>query len=205
MAVAAEKPLDEILALAAREAASLAGARIALVTCADDAGSEVVAAAWPESARSLPPDVGGAKVSVPVMVDGRPWGAVSAVDGGAGGFAADAGERLDRVAETVELAIENAQARRELAARASTDPLTGLANHRVFHERLDAEVARAQRHGRPLALAVLDLDHFKRVNDTHGHRPATGSCARLPAASRLTCAAATCSPGWAARSSPLRT
>src|SRR5207344_2737540 len=49
MAVAAEKPLDEILALAAKEAASLAGARIALVTCADDAGSEVVAAAWPES------------------------------------------------------------------------------------------------------------------------------------------------------------
>ena len=170
MAVAADTPLDQVMAMAAKEAASLAGARIALVTCVDDAGSEVVAGAWPESARSLPPDVAGPTVSVPVLVDGRLWGAVSAVEVGAGGFAPDAGERLDRVAETVQLAIENAQARRELAAQASSDPLTGLANHRVFHERLDDEVARAQRHGRPLALAVMDLDHFKRVNDSHGHQ-----------------------------------
>ena len=170
MAVAADTPLDQVMAMAAKEAASLAGARIALVTCVDDAGSEVVAGAWPESARSLPPDVAGPTVSVPVLVDGRPWGAVSVVEVGAGGFAPDAGERLDRVAETVQLAIESAQARRELAAQASSDPLTGLANHRVFHERLDDEVARAQRHGRPLALAVMDLDHFKRVNDSHGHQ-----------------------------------
>ncbi|MGE0029435.1 MAG: diguanylate cyclase [Thermoleophilia bacterium] len=53
--------------------------------------------------------------------------------------------------------------------RAATDPLTGLANHRAFQERLAAEVQRAARHGRPLALAVMDLDHFKRVNDSHGH------------------------------------
>ena len=170
MAVAAETPLDGVLAMAAKEAASLAGARIALVTCADDAGSEVVAAAWPESARSLPPEVAGPKVSVPVRVDGRLWGAVSAVEGGSGGFAPDARERLGRVAETVQLAIENAQARRRLAEQASSDPLTGLANHRVFHERLHEEVARARRHERPLALALMDLDHFKRVNDTHGHQ-----------------------------------
>ena len=54
--------------------------------------------------------------------------------------------------------------------RAATDPLTGLANHRAFQERLAAEVQRAGRHGRPLALAVIDLDHFKRVNDSHGHQ-----------------------------------
>ena len=54
--------------------------------------------------------------------------------------------------------------------RAATDPLTGLANHRAFQERLAAEVQRAVRHRRPLALAVIDLDHFKRVNDTHGHQ-----------------------------------
>jgi diguanylate cyclase (GGDEF)-like protein len=170
MAVAAETPLDEIFAMAAEEAARLAGARIALVTCADDAGSEIVAGAWPESARSLPPEVAGANISVPIVVDGRRWGAVSAVESGAGGFVTDAGERLDRVAETVQLAIENAQVRSRLAAQASSDPLTGLANHRVFHERLQEEVARAQRHDRPLALALMDLDHFKRVNDTHGHQ-----------------------------------
>jgi diguanylate cyclase (GGDEF)-like protein len=170
MAVAAETPLDDLLAMACKEAASLARARMALVTCVDDAGSEVVAAAWPESARSLPPEVAGPKVSVPVRVDGRLWGAVSAVEDGGGGFAPDARERLARVAETVQLAIENAQARRQLWEQAASDPLTGLANHRVFHERLEDEVARANRHDRPLALAVMDLDHFKRVNDSHGHQ-----------------------------------
>jgi diguanylate cyclase (GGDEF)-like protein len=49
------------------------------------------------------------------------------------------------------------------------DPLTGLHNRIEFDEILDREVARARRHGRPLSLAMIDLDHFKQVNDTHGH------------------------------------
>jgi len=57
----------------------------------------------------------------------------------------------------------------ELERLATTDPLTGLANHRSFHERLGFEAARAVRHGRPLSLAILDLDHFKLVNDRYGH------------------------------------
>lgn len=57
----------------------------------------------------------------------------------------------------------------ELGTRARTDPLTGLANHGTLFERLGAEVARASRHGRALSLVMLDLDHFKRVNDTRGH------------------------------------
>jgi diguanylate cyclase (GGDEF)-like protein len=67
----------------------------------------------------------------------------------------------------------HAQTLRSLAdaeRRAASDPLTGLANHRAFQERLASEVQRAVRHRRPLALAVIDLDHFKRVNDTHGHQ-----------------------------------
>jgi len=62
--------------------------------------------------------------------------------------------------------------RRLLTGQALTDPLTGLANHRAFQERLHAEVARARRHGRPLTLALIDLDHFKQINDLAGH--ATG-------------------------------
>jgi diguanylate cyclase (GGDEF)-like protein len=62
--------------------------------------------------------------------------------------------------------------RRLLEGRAFTDPLTGLANHRAFQERLHAEVARALRHDRPLALALIDVDHFKAINDLSGH--ATG-------------------------------
>jgi diguanylate cyclase (GGDEF)-like protein len=58
----------------------------------------------------------------------------------------------------------------ELERLATHDPLTGLPNHRVFHERLREDVARAGRQGQPLSVAILDLDHFKSINDEHGHR-----------------------------------
>jgi diguanylate cyclase (GGDEF)-like protein len=50
------------------------------------------------------------------------------------------------------------------------DPLTGVANYRVLTERLPNEVERHRRHDRPLAVLVIDLDDFKRVNDEHGHQ-----------------------------------
>jgi diguanylate cyclase (GGDEF)-like protein/PAS domain S-box-containing protein len=56
-----------------------------------------------------------------------------------------------------------------LEALALRDPLTGLANRRLLTELLDAELARTQRSGVPLAVAYLDLDDFKAVNDWHGH------------------------------------
>jgi len=58
---------------------------------------------------------------------------------------------------------------RRLLARASTDPLTGLLNRAAFRERARAEIARAERTGRFVAVAMLDLDHFKAFNDAHGH------------------------------------
>lgn len=58
------------------------------------------------------------------------------------------------------------QSLHELATR---DGLTGLYNHRAFYTLLEAELARAQRFDRPVSLLLLDIDHFKRVNDTHGH------------------------------------
>lgn len=57
----------------------------------------------------------------------------------------------------------------KLAALAAKDPLTGLANHRHFHEQLEQEIKRAERGHYPLGLVTLDLDHFKTVNDKHGH------------------------------------
>lgn len=63
--------------------------------------------------------------------------------------------------------LESLAAAEQMAA---VDPLTGLANHRTFHERLAAEVGRAKRTGRGVALVLMDLDHFKRVNDQHGHQ-----------------------------------
>jgi diguanylate cyclase (GGDEF)-like protein len=57
----------------------------------------------------------------------------------------------------------------ELHRRATADPLTGLPNRRAFDEALAREVARAGRAGAALALVLVDVDHFKRVNDVHGH------------------------------------
>ena len=63
--------------------------------------------------------------------------------------------------------------RKELEAHlrqlAATDPLTGLANRTRFFSKSVAEIRRAQRHGHPLAVVMLDIDHFKRINDTDGH------------------------------------
>jgi diguanylate cyclase (GGDEF)-like protein len=62
-----------------------------------------------------------------------------------------------------------AEYQRKLAEGALHEPLTGLYNRRHFMERLAAELAAAQRHGRPVSLLLIDIDHFKRVNDAHGH------------------------------------
>ncbi len=67
------------------------------------------------------------------------------------------------------LTDEVRQANAHLRTLTRTDPLTGLHNTRFFHQELDRECARADRDGTPIALIVIDLDHFKRVNDERGH------------------------------------
>lgn len=63
--------------------------------------------------------------------------------------------------------LQESEAR--FAHLARHDPLTGLENRQSFHRRLEEEVERARRFGRPCGLLMLDVDHFKAVNDTHGH------------------------------------
>lgn len=58
---------------------------------------------------------------------------------------------------------------RQLETLAHNDPLTGIANRRSFAKRIDEELERARRTGGALSLLMLDIDHFKRVNDTFGH------------------------------------
>ncbi len=58
---------------------------------------------------------------------------------------------------------------KEIEALARRDPLTGLPNRRAFDERLSAEAARSRRYGHPFGVIILDLDHFKSVNDSFGH------------------------------------
>ncbi len=65
--------------------------------------------------------------------------------------------------------IENAQLYSQAVTRANTDGLTGLYNHRHFHERFDHEIARGSRFGTTFSLIMLDVDLFKAYNDIHGH------------------------------------
>jgi diguanylate cyclase (GGDEF)-like protein len=91
------------------------------------------------------------------------------------------GHNINAMAERVtlahgELQQKVAQATEELRKRkeeaellARMDVLTGIPNRRAFMQAAEQEVLRAQRYGTPLTVAVLDLDHFKSINDTHGH------------------------------------
>ncbi|MDX8153758.1 diguanylate cyclase [Patulibacter brassicae] len=68
------------------------------------------------------------------------------------------------------VSLENVGRHEEAEREALTDPLTGLANRRRFDELLRTAVDRAQRDGQPLSLLVIDLDHFKSINDRFGHQ-----------------------------------
>jgi diguanylate cyclase (GGDEF)-like protein len=68
------------------------------------------------------------------------------------------------------IAIQNALAYEEVERQAICDGLTGIHNHRHFHETLETEVRRAERYEETFCLFMMDLDHFKAVNDTVGHQ-----------------------------------
>ncbi|WP_181259104.1 sensor domain-containing diguanylate cyclase [Pseudoduganella armeniaca] len=74
-----------------------------------------------------------------------------------------------RLAEQAALALSNVELRASLRLQSVIDPLTQLYNRRYLDETLKRELNRAQRRGTPVAVLMIDLDHFKRVNDTFGH------------------------------------
>jgi len=78
-------------------------------------------------------------------------------------------EHKEATQKAQELALELKAANRKLHEAAVRDGLTDIYNHRYFQEALDRELARADRHQRPVGLVMLDIDHFKAVNDAHGH------------------------------------
>ncbi|SFJ73652.1 diguanylate cyclase (GGDEF) domain-containing protein [Paenibacillus sp. UNC496MF] len=82
----------------------------------------------------------------------------------------EANRELERLqAEYERKQRELLQVNERLEAMASTDPLTGLKNRRFFQDRLQAELDACRDSGRTFSLLLLDIDRFKRVNDTHGH------------------------------------
>lgn len=87
-------------------------------------------------------------------------------------FLLDRAERVKR-----ELRDSNAQLlelKEELERLASADPLTGIFNRRKFHEILSMAISNAERHDHRFALLMIDIDHFKKINDTFGHQAGDG-------------------------------
>lgn len=78
-------------------------------------------------------------------------------------------EPAERVAAHAAIAIANLQLRETLRRQSIRDPLTGLFNRRHLEESLARDLARADRDGSSLAVLMIDVDHFKRFNDEHGH------------------------------------
>jgi two-component system cell cycle response regulator len=109
---------------------------------------------------------------VPLVADGEALGVVLA-EWGRGPRAQIPSvtvETLSQSATQTAAALRNAALLSEIEHLATRDGLTGLANRRLFEESLQREVARSHRRKTPLALVVLDVDHFKDVNDTVGHQ-----------------------------------
>jgi diguanylate cyclase (GGDEF)-like protein len=110
-----------------------------------------------------------ALAATPVHVRGRLWGVLCVAAAAANSLPEGTDPRLAEFAELIGMAVANTEEVARLSADAMTDPLTGLANHRAFQERLRAELARAERHERSVTVALVDIDNFKNVNDTGGH------------------------------------
>ena len=119
-------------------------------------------------ARPLGPPT-GSLLSLPVVHQGRLLGVLNLQRSAPEAFAAEEVELLAAVADQAAMAIQNARLHAETVALSITDALTGLANRRHLFRQLEQEVARAARFRTQVSVVMLDLDHFKHLNDASGH------------------------------------
>ncbi|HET7568114.1 MAG TPA: HD domain-containing phosphohydrolase [Gaiellaceae bacterium] len=111
-----------------------------------------------------------ALISVPLIARAQIKGVLNIYRVGADGtFSEFEFELAKRFGDAAALALDNAEIRERLEHQARTDSLTGLLNHSVFHERLLHSLQEASRTHGSIAVLMLDIDDFKRVNDVHGH------------------------------------
>jgi diguanylate cyclase (GGDEF)-like protein len=111
-----------------------------------------------------------ALISIPLVARAQIKGVLNIYRVGDDGvFSLQEFELAKRFGDAAALALDNAQIRARLEHQAQTDSLTGLFNHRSFHERLLHALQEASRTHRPVAVLMLDIDDFKRINDVHGH------------------------------------
>jgi two-component system, cell cycle response regulator len=111
-------------------------------------------------------------ILAPLLVQRRPIGVLAVYRATPDAFTEGELSLLTVVARYLAGAIEVARLHEQLKELAATDSLTGLANRRAFLGRLQAEIARSRRSHAELCIVLLDLNHFKTVNDVYGH--ATG-------------------------------
>jgi len=120
--------------------------------------------------RGTPEDEPEALITVPLIARDSIKGALNIYRLGEDAmFDDDEFELAKRFGDAAALALDNAQIRARLEHQAQTDPLTGLYNHRSFHERLRAALTNASRSHDKVSVLMLDIDDFKRVNDVFGH------------------------------------
>ena len=113
----------------------------------------------------------GAFLSLPLFVHGQAQalGALNLYRRQAGSFSPNEIRLLRKIAEQLAQVLDKISLYHQTRALSITDPLSGIFNRRYFNERYDTEFMRAARYQRPLSVIMLDLDHFKKFNDTHGH------------------------------------
>ncbi len=114
-----------------------------------------------------PPETG--YVCVPLMVQGETLGVLCLLGGERKGEHFVDQQLVVAMGEGIKLALSNIDLREELREQAIHDPLTGLYNLRYLEDSLARELSRAQRRNTSLCVSMLDIDHFKRINDTFGH------------------------------------
>jgi diguanylate cyclase (GGDEF)-like protein len=111
-----------------------------------------------------------ASIIVPMNVRGKVTGVLCLDRLGGAAFEEHELEPAELFANLAAIAIQNARSYEEMERQAISDGLTGIHNYRHFRERLKSDVSRAARYGETFCLLMMDLDHFKQVNDTVGHQ-----------------------------------
>lgn len=117
---------------------------------------------------AMPFDSHATQTCIPMISQGDVIGVLVITGHQLDGNANDSNQ-ITTIAEQLSLAISNVTLRDTLRHQSTIDTLTGLYNRRFFDESLKRELARAQRSCSPCSVVMVDLDHFKRVNDTFGH------------------------------------
>lgn len=116
----------------------------------------------------VPPGVRSV-LAAPLNIKDSSVGVMTLMNGRPGAFSERDLVFFSAVANQLGIAVENARLYHRTKELSYRDSLTGLFNRRYFEETLAQEIRRAERYKMPLTLIMVDIDHFKRYNDTHGH------------------------------------